>query len=181
MLLCMWNAHVHSTLKPCHTAYFLVRFSVLQAAGRPLTLCMICFWLQMFTATASARWLKQGGRSEWESWMGNENFAPLQERRFTQASLGLICQHDCSEVTAANCWKREHKCNYQWEWDLKLVCYFKWADGPSWHNLKILQFHNNVSYKKQNSLNAMMIMGPFQPRYHSFGDTNEGCSPGNCS
>lgn len=36
-----------------NAAYFLVHFSVLQAAGWPLTLCMICFWLQMCTTTTA--------------------------------------------------------------------------------------------------------------------------------
>lgn len=36
-----------------NAAYFLVHFSVLQAEGWPLTLCMICFWLQMCTTTTA--------------------------------------------------------------------------------------------------------------------------------
>lgn len=31
---------------------------------------------------------------------------------------------------------------------MKLVCYFKWADGSTWYNLKILEFHINVSLQK---------------------------------
>lgn len=103
-----------------------------------------------------------------------KNFAPLQERCFTQTSQALICQQICSEVTAANCWKWEQECNYQWEWDMKLVCYIKWAEGRSWCSSKIFNSHINVNYKKQNPLNVMMIMGPSQSRYNVVvGHSNE--------
>lgn len=129
--------------------------------GWPLTLCLICFWLQT-CATTTARLSAEGGavtvgacargltegRPLWVGDNGDKNFAPLQERCFTRASRALICQQNCSEVTAANCWQWEQECNYQWEWDVKLVCYFKWADGRSWCNSKILQFHINVNLKQ---------------------------------
>lgn len=117
-----------------------------------------CLWLRWCTWT-SRRAPTLSGRPDW-----CRNFAPLQERCFTRASQALICQQNCSEVTAANCQKWEQECNYQWERDPKQVCYIEWADGRSWCNSKILKSHINVTYKTQTSLNMVMIMEPFRPR-----------------
>lgn len=57
---------------------------------------------------------------------------------------------------------------------MKLVCGFKWADGHSWCNSKTLKSHINVNYNIRNSLNMMLMMGPFQPRYNAVvGHSNE--------
>lgn len=131
---------------PSHCAWFAFGFracatttSRLSAAGGPVTACG-CVLVHAGLPRAATL---SGGADRYK------NFAPLQERCFTQASQALICQQNCSEVTAANCWKWEQECNYQWEWDMKLVCYFKCGEGCFWCNSKTLKSHINVSYNNK--------------------------------
>lgn len=122
-----WNSQILSTAKFCRTACFpdtphaillaeyanaapfLMSLSVLRAAGWPLTLCLICFWLQ--TCATTTAWLSAGGgpvtvcgcalvhtdlpregHSEWETQMGAKTLllcrsgASLQPLRHSSAS-----------------------------------------------------------------------------------------------